>query len=67
VYKRQHALAEDMVQGKAKMTDCVFLQKGYLKENKITLERALKNLENSWGKDRFVADCNIKGGRNEGF
>ncbi len=62
-----HALAEDMVQGKAKMTDCVFLQKRYLKENKITLERGLKNLESSWGKNRFDADCNIKGGRNEGF
>src|SRR5665811_1446827 len=34
-----HALAEDMVQGKAKMTNCVFLQKRYLKENKVTLEK----------------------------
>jgi ArsR family metal-binding transcriptional regulator len=62
-----HALAEDMVQGKAKMTDCIFLQKRYLKEEKITVEKACDNLENIWGKKRFDADCNIKGGRNEGF
>ena len=34
-----HALAEDMVQGKAKMSDCIFLQNRYLNENKITLAR----------------------------
>lgn len=62
-----HALAEDMVQGKAKMTDCIFLQNRYLNEKKITLERATKNLENTWGENRFDADCNKKGGRNAGF
>jgi len=62
-----HALAEDMVQGKAKMTDCIFLQKRYLKENKTTVEKAYKTLENKWGEKRFEADCNKKGGRNEGF
>ncbi|MCK3686352.1 [Fe-Fe] hydrogenase large subunit C-terminal domain-containing protein [Maribellus sp. YY47] len=62
-----HALAEDMVQGKAKMSDCVFLQNRYLNENKLTLARATKNLEKAWGKNRFDADCNKRGGRNEGF
>lgn len=62
-----HALAEDMVMGKAKMTDCIFLQKRYMKENKITLQKACNNLEKIWGKHRFDADCNKKGGRNEGF
>ncbi len=62
-----HALAEDMVQGKAKMTDCIFLQNRYLNENKITVEKATRNLEKAWGKNRFDADCNKKGGRNEGF
>jgi len=62
-----HALAEDMVQGKAKMTDCVFLQNRYLNEQKIGLLKATRNLEDTWGKDRFAADCNKKGGRNEGF
>lgn len=62
-----HALAEDMVQRKAKMTDCVFLQKNYLKEHKITIGKTIENVENIWGKNRFDADCNIKGSRNEGF
>lgn len=62
-----HALAEDMVKGKAKMTDCVFLQNKYLKELKVKPEKAYKNLEKIWGEKRFEADCNKKGGRNEGF
>ena len=62
-----HALAEDMVQGRAKMTDCVFLQNRYMNEQKIDLAKATRNLENTWGKNRFDADCNKKGGRNEGF
>ena len=62
-----HALAEDMVQGDAKMTDCIFLQNRYLNENKITVAKATRNLEKAWGKKRFDADCNKKGGRNEGF
>lgn len=62
-----HALAEDIVQGKAKMTNCIFLQKRYLKENKITVKKACSNLEKIWGEKRFEADCNKKGGRNEGF
>jgi len=62
-----HALAEDMVQGSAKMTDCIFLQNRYMNEKKITIDKAKKNLENTWGKNRFDADCNKKGGRNEGF
>lgn len=62
-----HALAEDMVQGHAKMTDCVFLQNRYMNEQKINLAKATGNLEKTWGKSRFEADCNKKGGRNEGF
>ena len=62
-----HALAEDIVQGKAKLSDCVFLQNKYLKQQKMAPEKAWKRLENIWGEKRFDADCNKKGGRNEGF
>ncbi|QGY45671.1 4Fe-4S dicluster domain-containing protein [Maribellus comscasis] len=62
-----HALAEDMVQGNAKMTDCIFLQKRYINENKLSVEKGFKSLEKIWGQKRFDADCNKKGGRNEGF
>jgi len=62
-----HALAEDIVQGKARLTDCIFLQSRYVNEQKIKPEKAYKNMENTWGEKRFEADCNKKGGRNEGF
>ena len=61
------ALAEDMVQGKAKMSDCVFLQQRWQNEGKIGTEKAFRNLEKKWGKERFNADCNKRGRRNEGF
>ena len=62
-----HALAEDIVQGQAKLSDCVFLQNKYLKQQKMGPEKAWKRLEKIWGEKRFDADCNKKGGRNEGF
>jgi uncharacterized Fe-S cluster-containing protein len=62
-----HALAEDMVQGAAKMTDCIFLQKRYLRDGKVTVEKIFKNLDRTWGENRIEADCTKKGGRNEGF
>ena len=61
------ALAEDMVQGKAKMSDCVFLQQRWQNEGKIGVEKAFLNLEKRWGEGRFNADCNKRGRRNEGF
>jgi hypothetical protein len=61
------ALAEDMVQGEAKMTDCIFLREKYVRLDRIQSDRAVKNLEKIWGKKRIEADCNKKGGRNEGF
>ncbi|HWS00706.1 MAG TPA: [Fe-Fe] hydrogenase large subunit C-terminal domain-containing protein [Prolixibacteraceae bacterium] len=61
------ALAEDMVQGKAKMSDCVFLQQRWQNEGRIGVEKAFLNLEKKWGEGRFNADCNKRGRRNEGF
>jgi len=61
------ALAEDMVQGNAKMSDCVFLQQRWQNEGRIIAEKAFHNLEKRWGKERFNADCNKRGRRNEGF
>jgi Na+-translocating ferredoxin:NAD+ oxidoreductase RNF subunit RnfB len=62
-----HALAEDMAHGKAKMTDCIFLREKFLRLDRIKPDRAEKTLEKIWGKKRIEADCNKKGGRNEGF
>ncbi len=61
------ALAEDMVNGKAKMSDCVFLQQMWEDEGKISTTKAFRNVEKKWGEKRFQADCNKRGKRNEGF
>ncbi|MCW0482763.1 [Fe-Fe] hydrogenase large subunit C-terminal domain-containing protein [Gaoshiqia sediminis] len=61
------ALAEDMACGQAKMSDCIFLQQLWQDEHKISTSKALQNVERKWGKDRFKADCNKRGKRNEGF
>jgi Na+-translocating ferredoxin:NAD+ oxidoreductase RNF subunit RnfB len=61
------ALAEDMVQGQAKMTDCIFLHQRWQALGKSSPEKALRNIEKLWGKNRFEADCNKKGSRNEGY
>ena len=61
------ALAEDMVQGNAKMSDCIFLQQRWQHEARIGVEKAFLNLEKRWGEGRFNADCNKRGRRNEGF
>ena len=61
------ALAEDMVCMQARMSDCVFLQQTWQEEQKISTSKALKNMEKKWGIDRFKADCNKRGKRNEGF
>lgn len=62
-----HALAEDIVMGQAKMTDCFFLQMQWQKEAKVTPGRGFRNMEKIWGKGRFQADCKKKGARNEGY
>jgi len=62
-----HALAEDMVNNKAKMSDCIFLQQMWVDENRINARKAFLNTEKKWGTDRFKADCNKRGRRNEGF
>lgn len=62
-----HALAEDMVNNKAKMSDCVFLQQMWEGEGRINSKKAFGNIQKKWGTDRFKADCNKRGKRNEGF
>ncbi len=61
------ALAEDMVNNKAKMSDCIFLQQMWVDEGRINARKAFLNIQKKWGTDRFKADCNKRGRRNEGF
>ncbi|MDR2414605.1 MAG: 4Fe-4S binding protein [Odoribacteraceae bacterium] len=47
------ALARDVVQGKAKLSQCTFVQKMLLEEGLITPAEAIEIAEKTWGKDRF--------------
>lgn len=50
---RCQILAEDVVQGKAKMTQCVFIQKMLCKENLMSSEESFEISEKTWGINRF--------------
>ena len=45
--------ARDVVQGKAKLNQCVFMQKILCKEDLMTPEESLDISEKTWGKKRF--------------
>jgi iron only hydrogenase large subunit-like protein len=61
------SLAEDIVQRKAAVSDCVFIQKNMLKHGKLSVEHSVGISEKTWGKDKFEKDCTKKGAKNEGF
>jgi iron only hydrogenase large subunit-like protein len=55
------SLAEDIVQQKAVLSSCVFLQKQMQKDGKMDAAQALDVAEKIWGKDRFKKDVLKKG------
>ena len=48
-----HTLARDVVQGKAKLNQCVFMQKLLCNEALMTPEESLELSEKTWGLKRF--------------
>lgn len=60
------ALAEDMANGKAKMSDCIFIQQLWQKDNKVEPQKAFERMEKKWGEKRFDPDCTKIGAKNEG-
>jgi len=61
------ALAEDMVNGQARMSDCIFIEQLWQNDGKISPQRAFDRMEKKWGEGRFDPDCSKKGAKNEGF
>lgn len=51
------ALAEDIVQGRGSISQCVFLQKTMERTRKLHPDHAFRIMEKIWGKDRFRKDC----------
>lgn len=59
-------LAEDIVKGAARITDCFFLREQYIIQNKINRRQAQKALERIWGPACLDRETlNKKGGYNE--
>jgi Na+-translocating ferredoxin:NAD+ oxidoreductase RNF subunit RnfB len=54
------ALAEDMVMGKAKMTDCIYILMRLQKDRKVASGKAFKSVEKIWGNGRFDPGRNTK-------
>ncbi|MGF7139064.1 [Fe-Fe] hydrogenase large subunit C-terminal domain-containing protein [Roseimarinus sediminis] len=59
------ALAEDMANGQAKMSDCIFVQQLWQKDHKVKPEKAFERMEKKWGDKRFDPDCTKIGAKNE--
>ncbi len=59
------ALAQDIVQGNAQLTHCVFMQKKMERNGKLSNDTAYNIIEKVWGKNRLEKNCNKKGAENE--
>ncbi|MFO7862882.1 MAG: [Fe-Fe] hydrogenase large subunit C-terminal domain-containing protein [Salinivirgaceae bacterium] len=59
------ALAEDIVQHSAALTDCIFLQNHMQKHGKLSQETAHNRIEKIWGDKRLEKDCKRKGAQDE--
>lgn len=59
------AHAEDVVQGRSVISNCIFLQKKLENQRLLDSKHALRMIEKIWGKDRFDKNCTKKGAKNE--
>ena len=60
-------LAEDIVQGRAQISHCVFLQHQLVKQNLLSHEKAGKITEEIWGNERLEKNCNKIGAEDENY
>lgn len=58
-------LAEDIVQGRAEVSSCVFLQQNMVNRGALSIEQADKITARIWGEKRFDKDCSKPGAKNE--
>jgi iron only hydrogenase large subunit-like protein len=58
-------LAEDVVKGKAHLSNCIFIQRSMEKTRKLSNDHAIRIIEKVWGKDRLDKNCSKKGAENE--
>lgn len=58
-------LAEDIVQGEAQISHCIFLQQQMTGQNLLSQEQAARITGNIWGKERLEKNCSKLGAENE--
>lgn len=59
------AFAEDIVQRRANISECVFVQKSMQKRKKLSPELGIKIVEKIWGEKKLEKDCTKKGAKYE--
>jgi iron only hydrogenase large subunit-like protein len=60
-------LSEDIVQGNAHLSHCIFMQQQMIKQNLLSHETAVSVTETIWGKERLEKNCNKSGAEDENF
>lgn len=60
-------LAEDIVQGRAQISHCVFLQQQLVNQNLLSHEKAYKITGEIWGNERLEKNCNKIGAEDENY
>jgi len=58
-------LSEDIVQGKAQVSHCIFMQQSMMDQKKLSREHAKKINESIWGVERLQKNCNKLGAEDE--
>jgi hypothetical protein len=58
-------LSEDIVQGRAQVSHCIFMQQMMVEQKKLSLEHAKKITESIWGSERLQKNCNKLGAEDE--
>jgi hypothetical protein len=58
-------LSEDIVQGNAQISHCIFMQHQMIKQNVLSQNQAVRITENIWGEGRLEKNCNKLGAEDE--
>ncbi len=58
-------LSEDIVQGRAQVSHCIFMQQVMMDQNRLSQEHAKKITESIWGTERLQKNCNKLGAEDE--
>ena len=60
-------LAEDIVQGRAQISHCVFIRQQMVRQKLLSNEKAYKITESIWGSERLEKNCNKIGAEDENY